>query len=79
PFIGLPVLTAAFPNGVEAMQTPLRERVRQAWAEFDADPERLREQWQDFVIEDLLRYPPSELRDTALAEFDIEGPVNPDQ
>ena len=79
PFIGLPVLTAAFPNGVEAMPQPLRERVRQAWAEFDAEPDRLRVLWQDFVFGDLLRYPPSVLRDTALAEFDIEGPVKPDQ
>ncbi|MFD0203850.1 MULTISPECIES: Eco57I restriction-modification methylase domain-containing protein [Saccharothrix] len=79
PFIGLPVLTAAFPNGVEAMPQPLRERVRQAWSEFDAEPERLRVLWQDFVFGDLLRYPPSVLRDTALAEFDIEGPVKPDQ
>ncbi|WP_158840688.1 Eco57I restriction-modification methylase domain-containing protein [Saccharothrix deserti] len=79
PFIGLPVLTSAFPNGVEALPQPLRERVRQAWAEFDADPDRLRVLWQDFVFGDLLRYPPSVLRDTALAEFEIEGPVKPDQ
>ncbi|MFE2755011.1 Eco57I restriction-modification methylase domain-containing protein [Actinosynnema sp. NPDC059335] len=79
PFIGLPVLTGVFPNGVEALPQPVRERVRQAWSEFDADPHGLRTPWVDLVLEELLRYPPSVLRDAGMAGVEFAGAVRPDQ
>jgi hypothetical protein len=79
PFLSLPVLTAALPAGLEALDTPTRGRVRQAWAEFDADPATLGASWVDFVLTDLLRYTPSVLRDAALAGSDLAGTPRPDQ
>lgn len=79
PFLTIPVLMAAFPTGLESLATPLRERVRQAWAEFDADPETLATAWQDFVLGELLRYPPSTVRDAAVVDAVPTGPLGPDQ
>lgn len=79
PFLSLPVLTTALPAGLEALDTPTRERIRQAWAEFDADPATLGTAWVDFVLTDLLRYTPSVLRDAALAGADLAGTPRPDQ
>lgn len=79
PFIGLPVLTEVFPNGVEVLPQPVRERVRQAWTEFDAEPDGLRALWVDLVLEELLRYPQSVLRDAGLAGVEFAGAVRPDQ
>lgn len=79
PFLTLPVLMAAFPTGLESLATPLRERVRQAWAEFDSDPETLATAWQDFVLGELLRYPPSTVRDAAVVDAVPTGPLGPDQ
>jgi len=79
PFLSLPVLTAALPAGLEALDTPTRQRARQAWAEFDADPATLATAWVDFVLTDLLRYNHSVLRDAALAGADLAGTPRPDQ
>lgn len=68
PFLSLPVLTAALPTGLDTLPAELRERARQAWSEFDADPVTLGSAWQDFVLTELLRYSPAVLRDAALAE-----------
>ncbi|WP_158840686.1 Eco57I restriction-modification methylase domain-containing protein [Saccharothrix deserti] len=64
---------------MENLSRILRERTRQAWGEFDADPDRLRTRWQDFVLGELLRYPPAALRETAVSDVDIRGPFKPDQ
>lgn len=80
PFLTLPVLTEVFPAGLETVAQPLRERTRQAWSEFDADPSLLASAWQDFVLDELLRYPSSVLQDAGLAFGPaITGPVRPDQ
>ena len=79
PFITLPVLTDVFAAGLDTVPQPIRERVRQAWSEFDADPTHLAVAWQDFVLTELLRYSPAILRDTALSDVDIRGPLRPDQ
>jgi hypothetical protein len=80
PFLTLPVLTEVFPAGLETVAQPLRERARQAWSEFDADPSLLGSAWQDFVLDELLRYPASILQDAGVAFGPaITGPVRPDQ
>ncbi|MDQ3577148.1 MAG: N-6 DNA methylase [Actinomycetota bacterium] len=79
PFLTLPVLTDAFAAGVDALPQPLRERVRQAWAEFDADPESLGMVWQDLVLGDLLRYHPSTIHDAAVLDQAPAGALSPDQ
>lgn len=81
PFLTLPVLTDVFPTGLEVIAQPLRERVRQAWSEFDADDRGLLgSAWQDFVLGELLRYSPSVLKDAALVEnLMVTGPLRPDQ
>ncbi|HEY3261132.1 MAG TPA: SAM-dependent DNA methyltransferase, partial [Pseudonocardiaceae bacterium] len=79
PFLSLPVLTTALPAGLEALDTPTRERARQAWAEFDADPATLGAAWVDFVLTELLRYGPAVLRDTALTDAEFRGTPRPDQ
>ncbi|WP_146173794.1 Eco57I restriction-modification methylase domain-containing protein [Saccharothrix carnea] len=57
----------------------MRDRLRQSWTEFDADPVLFGEAWQDFVLGELLRFPPSALRDAAAAKNDIRGSFKPDQ
>jgi hypothetical protein len=79
PFLSLPVLTGVLPAGLEALPQPLRERARQAWTEFDADPATLGAAWVDFVLGELLRYGPAVLRDTALTDSEFTGPLRPDQ
>lgn len=79
PFLSLPVLTTALPTGLDTLPAELRERVRQAWSEFDADPATLGSAWQDFVLGELLRFSPAVLRDAATTDAVFDGAVHPGQ
>ncbi|MGQ0837144.1 Eco57I restriction-modification methylase domain-containing protein [Actinokineospora sp.] len=78
PFLTLPVLTEVFPTGLETVAQPMRERIRQAWGEFDADPATLATAWQDLVLGELLRYSPAILHDTGKTSLTF-GALRPDQ
>ncbi|MFG3033991.1 Eco57I restriction-modification methylase domain-containing protein [Streptomyces sp. NPDC048253] len=54
PFISLPVLVGAFPQGLDTIPDDVRAQLRQAWAEVQEDPELLRSSWERFVLTKLL-------------------------
>ncbi|MDX3803139.1 hypothetical protein PV723_31225, partial [Streptomyces sp. AK04-3B] len=54
PFISLPVLVGAFPQGLDTIPDDVRAQVRQAWAEVQEDPDLLRSSWERFVLTKLL-------------------------
>jgi len=59
PFLILPVLTAALPQGLEPVGKTVMDVLRPAWATWDADqrgknPDRAQDEWVRYVIADLL-------------------------
>ncbi|MGH3769887.1 MAG: DNA methyltransferase [Pseudonocardiaceae bacterium] len=77
PFLALPVLTAALPQGLDVVPTDTRARIRQAWAEVSQVPDLLGPAWQDLIISELLRYPAAVLRDGAALAGEFRG-LRPD-
>jgi hypothetical protein len=65
PFLALPVLTAVLPQGLDTVPDTTRARIRQAWAEASEAPDLLGPAWQELIIDELLRYPASTLREDA--------------
>ncbi|MDA5279450.1 DNA methyltransferase [Streptomyces sp. Isolate_45] len=62
PFLTAKILADAFPQGLDVVDTPLRGRLRQAWAELQAEPATLCSAWQHLVLEELLGYQGQALR-----------------
>lgn len=62
PFLTAKILAEAFPQGLDVVDTPLRARLRQAWAELQAEPATLCSAWQHLVLEELLGYRGQALR-----------------
>ncbi|WP_329568517.1 Eco57I restriction-modification methylase domain-containing protein [Streptomyces sp. NBC_01361] len=62
PFLTAKILAEAFPQGLDVTDTPLRARLRQAWAELQAEPATLCSAWQNLVLEELLGYRGQALR-----------------
>jgi hypothetical protein len=62
PFLSLPVLQEALPQGLEDVDAELRARVRAACDEWEADGSLLH-QWVRFVLGDVLGLPAEVLRD----------------
>ncbi|WP_207756130.1 Eco57I restriction-modification methylase domain-containing protein [Nonomuraea cypriaca] len=56
PFLSAKILAEAFPQGLGVVETELRARIRQAWAELQADPATLCSAWQHLVMKELLGY-----------------------
>jgi hypothetical protein len=92
PFLADAVLEKAFPQGLEKLETPHKQRVRSAYDEWceaveDSDPQlaELHSEWLRLVLEDLLEYDATVLK--AKPEFpetiryqhpQTESPVLPD-
>lgn len=92
PFLADAVLEKAFPQGLEKLETPRKQRVRSAYDEWceaveDSDPQlaELHVEWLRLVLEDLLEYDATVLK--AKLEFpetiryqhpQTESPVLPD-
>jgi hypothetical protein len=92
PFLADAVLAKAFPQGLEKLETPRKQRVRSAYDEWceaveDSDPQlaELHGEWLRLVLEDLLEYDATVLK--AKPEFpetiryqhpQTESPVLPD-
>ncbi|RZS32203.1 hypothetical protein EV193_11344 [Herbihabitans rhizosphaerae] len=77
PFLALPILTDAFPQGLDTVPDETRSRVRQAWTEVSADPGPLGPAWQDLILSEVLRFPPSALRTGASLAAEFPG-LRPD-
>ncbi|HEU5025426.1 MAG TPA: DNA methyltransferase [Spirillospora sp.] len=55
PFIAVPVLTAAFGQGLDTVPGPVMDRLRIAWKEVQDAPDLLNSAWCDFILREVLR------------------------
>jgi hypothetical protein len=75
PFIAIPVLTEAFPQGLDTVPTDTLDKLRLAWAEVREAPDLLTAAWDDLVIGDLLGYTPQVLAEGGALPADLRtGP-----
>src|SRR5260370_31002829 len=58
PFIAIPELTAAFPQGLDLVPDGTLDKLRLAWAEVQAAPDLLNHARDQLVLTDLLGYTP---------------------
>ncbi|MFJ9886312.1 Eco57I restriction-modification methylase domain-containing protein [Streptomyces sp. NPDC091287] len=78
PFIALPVLTEAFPQGLDTVPTETRQRLRQAWEEVQEDPALLRHGWERLILDELLGWTPGLREGAAVPESVRAGANTPD-
>ncbi|MFZ4188985.1 Eco57I restriction-modification methylase domain-containing protein [Streptomyces pseudogriseolus] len=79
PFVSLPVLVGAFPQGLDTVPAETWTRLRQAWAEVQEDPALLRHAWEKLVLDELLGWRSPGLRDgSAIPESLRAGANTPD-
>ncbi|MCZ4100812.1 DNA methyltransferase [Streptomyces sp. H39-C1] len=80
PFLTAKILAEAFPQGLDVVDTPARARLRQAWAELQAEPATLCSAWQHLVLEELLGYRGQALRQGSMLPRELtDGPgIAPD-
>lgn len=75
PFIAIPVLTEAFPQGVDTVPSDTVDKLRLAWAELREAPDLLTAAWDDLVLGDLLGYTPQVLAEGGALPGDLRtGP-----
>jgi hypothetical protein len=75
PFIAIPVLTEAFPQGVDTVPADTLDKLRLAWAELREAPDLLTAAWDDLVLGDLLGYTPQILAEGGALPGDLRtGP-----
>lgn len=55
PFIAVPVLAAAFGQGLDTVPGPVMDRLRIAWKEVQEAPDVLNAAWCDFILREVLR------------------------
>ena len=75
PFIAIPVLTEAFPQGLDTVPADILAKLRLAWAEVREAPDLLTPAWDDLVLGDLLGYTPQILAEGGALPADLRtGP-----
>ncbi|GLZ09551.1 hypothetical protein Acsp03_70170 [Actinomadura sp. NBRC 104412] len=57
PFLALPVLVEALPQGLDVVPAETRDEIRQAWGQVQEDPDLLLPGWYDRVLRNLLGIP----------------------
>jgi hypothetical protein len=76
PFIAIPVLTEAFPQGLDTVAADILDKFRLAWAEVREAPDLLTPAWDDLVLGDLLGYTPQVLAEGGALPADLRtGPL----
>ena len=78
PFLSAKILAEAFPQGLGVVETELRARIRQAWAELQADPATLCSAWQHLVMKELLGYQGQALRQGPMLPRELATGTGPD-
>jgi hypothetical protein len=82
PFIAVPVLTDAFPQGLDTVPDDILGKLRQAWSELREAPDLLTPAWDDLVLTDLLCYTPATLAEGGALPADLgsgpSGSLRPD-
>lgn len=76
PFVSLPVLVGAFPQGLDTVPAETWTRLRQAWAEVQEDPALLRHAWEKLVLDELLGWRSPGLRDGAAIPDSLRAGAN---
>ncbi|MEV5987177.1 DNA methyltransferase [Streptomyces sp. NPDC052051] len=76
PFISLPVLVGAFPQGLDTVPDKIRARLRQAWVEVQEDPGLLRSSWERLVLTELLDWRAPGLREGAAIPESLHAGAN---
>ncbi|MEU1691398.1 DNA methyltransferase, partial [Streptomyces hirsutus] len=76
PFVSLPVLVGAFPQGLDTVPDDTWARLRQAWAEVQEDPQLLRSSWERFVLTELLGWRAPGLREGAAIPESLRAGAN---
>ena len=71
PFIAIPVLTEAFPQGLDTVAADILDKLRLAWAEVREAPDLLTPAWDDLVLGDLLGYTPQVLAEGGALPADL--------
>jgi hypothetical protein len=81
PFIAVPVLTDAFPQGLDTVPDDILAKLRQAWSELREAPDLLTPAWDDLVLTGLLGYTPAVLAEGGAVPADLSsgpGGLRPD-
>ncbi|MEU1050752.1 hypothetical protein ABZ400_37265 [Streptomyces sp. NPDC005897] len=76
PFVSLPVLVGAFPQGLDTIPPETWTRLRQAWAEVQEDPALLRSAWEKLVLTELLGWRSPGLREGAAIPESLHAGAN---
>ncbi|MFF0188966.1 Eco57I restriction-modification methylase domain-containing protein [Streptomyces sp. NPDC005244] len=76
PFVSLPVLVGAFPQGLDTIPPETWARLRQAWAEVQEDPALLRSAWEKFVLTQLIGWRAPGLREGAAIPESLHAGAN---
>ncbi|MGA4902720.1 Eco57I restriction-modification methylase domain-containing protein [Streptomyces griseoincarnatus] len=76
PFVSLPVLVGAFPQGLDTIPPETWGKLRQAWAEVQEDPALLRSAWETFVLRDVLGWRAPGLREGAAIPDSLHAGAN---
>ena len=75
PFIAIPVLTEAFPQGLDTVPDDTLDKLRLAWAEVREAPDLLTPAWDELVLGELLGYTPAMLAEGGALPADLRtGP-----
>lgn len=78
PFLTLPALTEALPQGLDTVPDAVRDRIRRGWAEFQDAPDLLGPGWFELILGELLRFPPSARTDGSSLPPELAGTFRPD-
>lgn len=73
PFIAVPVLTDAFPQGLDTVPEGMIDKLRLAWAELQAAPDLLTPAWCELVLTDLLGYTAASLAEGGALPSDVRS------
>ncbi|MFD6996269.1 Eco57I restriction-modification methylase domain-containing protein [Streptomyces mirabilis] len=76
PFVSLPVLVGAFPQGLDTIPPETWVKLRQAWAEVQEDPALLRSAWEKFVLTELIGWRAPGLREGAAIPESLHAGAN---
>ncbi|MFD9493701.1 Eco57I restriction-modification methylase domain-containing protein [Streptomyces sp. NPDC060005] len=76
PFVSLPVLVGAFPQGLDTIPPETWAKLRQAWAEVQEDPALLRSAWEKFVLTELIGWRAPGLREGAAIPESLHAGAN---
>ncbi|WP_255949936.1 Eco57I restriction-modification methylase domain-containing protein [Streptomyces odontomachi] len=76
PFVSLPELVRAFPQGLDTIPKDIWTRLRQAWSEVQQDPALLRPAWDKLVLDELLEWRSPGLRGGAQLPESLRAGAN---